>query len=102
MKQEFKKTKKKKIKKRTFRRYFSYFLLGMAFLLLTLQLYFTDISAIWEFDNMLPIAVLLLIILALIFLAIKSKRYQARKRALKQRKKRLAKLSSGSNIQKVG
>ena len=91
MEQTLKKPKRKKIKKKTFRRYFRYFLLGIAFLLLALQLFFTDLSSIWEFDTILPIAVLGLIILTLLFLAIKSKRYQARKRALKQKKKRLAK-----------
>ncbi len=100
MEKELKKAKRKKIKKKKFRRYFRYFLLGIAFLVLALQLYFTDFSALWEFDTILPIAVLVLIILILLFLAIKSKRYQARKRALKQ-KKRLMKLSKDEIVKNV-
>ncbi|WP_156033133.1 hypothetical protein [Sediminibacter sp. Hel_I_10] len=79
--------KKTKFKKKKYRRYFRYFLLGIAFMLLALQLYFSDFQNIWKFDNMLPIAVLVAIILSLIVMIFRSKRYHARKRALKRKQK---------------
>lgn len=75
---------KKLFNKKRYRRYFRYFLLCITILILSLQVFFVNKSSIWDFDNIAPIAVNSLIIFLLITISIRSKRYRARKRALKK------------------
>jgi len=80
------KTKKQLFKKKRYRRYFRYFFTCIAILMFCLQLIFVNTSNIWDFDNILPLAINGIIIFYLLVISIRSKRYRARKRALKQKK----------------
>lgn len=76
--------KKKKIKKRKFQRYFSYFLFGLAFLLMLVQIAITNFGHGWDFDTILPLTVIFTIVLALLGHIIYNKRKRSRRKALKK------------------
>ena len=79
---------KKLFKKKKYRRYFRYFLLCITIFILSLQLIFVDKNKFWEFDNIAPISTNALIILFLLIVSVRNKRYRARKRAIKRAMKR--------------
>jgi uncharacterized integral membrane protein len=88
-----------KIKKRKFQRYFSYFLLGLALLLLLVQIAITNFKNGWNFDTILPLAVLFAIVLALLGHIVYNKRMRSRRKALKKlRKMSNSKVSAESSF----